>query len=133
MIDCENEVYTKIARILRTEFQDINVSGEYIKSPSTFPYVSITMSDNIAISNKLDTSMTENISQVMFEINVYSNKTSGKKTECKSIMKLIDETLFSMNFRRLMLSPMPNMEDATIYRITARYIAVTDGKYFYRR
>ena len=29
MIDCENEVYTRIVRMLREEFPGINVAGEY--------------------------------------------------------------------------------------------------------
>jgi hypothetical protein len=133
MIDCENEVYTRVAKMLREKFPGINITGEYVKAPSSFPHVSITMSDNVPLRNKQDTSMKETMNQVMFEINVYSNKAEGKKTECKSIAKAIDETLFSMNFQRMAFTPVPNMEDATIYRITARYRVVTDGKYFYRR
>jgi hypothetical protein len=73
------------------------------------------------------------MAQVMFEINIYSNKADGRKTECKSIAKVIDDVMFRMNFKRMALTPIPNMEDATIYRIVARYRAMTDGKYFYRR
>lgn len=85
------------------------------------------------IADKQDTSGKEAMSLVMFEINVYSNKSEGKKTECKSIAKAIDEKMFSMNFRRLAFTPVPNLEDATIYRIIARYSAATDGENFYRR
>ena len=38
MIDCENEVYTRIVRMLREEFPGINVAGEYTKTPSSFPH-----------------------------------------------------------------------------------------------
>ena len=95
--------------------------------------MSITQSDNSTIADKQDTSGKEAMSLVMFEINVYSNKSEGKKTECKSIAKAIDEKMFSMNFRRLAFTPVPNLEDATIYRIIARYSAATDGENFYRR
>lgn len=56
MIDCENEVYTRIVRMLREEFPGINVAGEYTKTPSSFPHVSITQSDNSTIADKQDTS-----------------------------------------------------------------------------
>ena len=131
MIDCENEVYTRIAKVLREKFPGIDIAGEYIQAPSVFPHVSITQSDNSVIANK--TTGSAEMAQVMFEINVYSNKTEGKKTECKVIMKVIDELLFKMNFKRLVLTPVPNMEDATIYRMVARYRVATDGKFFYRR
>jgi hypothetical protein len=131
MIDCENEVYTRIARVLREKFPGINIAGEYVKAPSSFPHVSITQSDNSAVSEKMTGSA--EMAQVMFEINVYSNRTDGKKTECKTIAKVIDKVLFGMNFKRLAFTPVPNLEDATIYRIVARYRAMTDGQYFYRR
>lgn len=131
MIDCENEVYTRLAKVLRERFPGINVTGEYVKAPSSFPHVSITQSDNSVVAGKM--TGTAEMALVMFEINIYSNKAEGKKTECKSVAKVIDETLFKMNFKRLALNPVPNLEDATIYRIVARYRAMTDGNFFYRR
>jgi hypothetical protein len=131
MIDCENEVYTRIARVLRDKFPGINIAGEYVNAPSSFPHVSITQSDNSVVSEQMTGSA--EMAQVMFEINIYSNKADGRKTECKDIAKVIDDVMFRMNFKRIALTPIPNMEDATIYRIVARYRAMTDGKYFYRR
>ena len=131
MIDCENEVYTRIARVLRDKFPGINIAGEYVNAPSSFPHVSITQSDNSVVSEQMTGSA--EMAQVMFDINIYSNKADGRKTECKSIAKVIDDVMFKMNFKRMALTPIPNMEDATIYRIVARYRVMTDGKYFYRR
>ena len=131
MIDCENEVYTRIARVLRDKFPGIKIAGEYVNAPSSFPHVSITQSDNSVVSEQMTGSA--EMAQVMFEINIYSNKANGRKTECKSIAKVIDDVMFKMNFKRIALTPIPNMEDATIYRIVARYRVMTDGKYFYRR
>lgn len=131
MIDCENEVYTRIARVLRDKFSGINIAGEYVNAPSSFPHVSITQSDNSVVSEQMTGSA--EMAQVMFEINIYSNKADGRKTECKSIAKVIDDVMFKMNFKRIALTPIPNMEDATIYRIVARYRVMSDGKYFYRR
>ena len=131
MIDCENEVYTRIARVLRDKFPGINIAGEYVNAPSSFPHVSITQSDNSVVLEQMTGSA--EMAQVMFEINIYSNKADGRKTECKTIAKVIDDVMFRMNFKRMALTPIPNMEDATIYRIVARYRAMTDGKYFYRR
>lgn len=133
MIDCENEVYTRIATLLRKRFPGIDISSEYVNSPSSFPYVSIVQSDCYPVPGKQDTSLKDNMEVVRFDIDIYSNKTEGKKTECKTIAKAIDDLLYSMNFTRTAMTPVPNMEDATIYRIVARYRVATDGKYFYRR
>ena len=81
MIDCENEVYTKIANKLRSEFTDINITGEYINAPSSFPHVSIVMSENSIMFSRMDSGDYE-VAIALFEINIYSNKTTGKKSEC---------------------------------------------------
>ena len=131
MIDCENEVYTRIARVLRDKFPGINIAGEYVNAPSSFPHVSITQSDNSVVSEQMTGSA--EMAQVMFEVKIYSRKADGRRTECRSSAKVIDDVMFKMNFKRMALTPIPNMEDATIYRIVARYRVMTDGKYFYRR
>ena len=132
MNDCENEVFTRIATVLRAEFPGIDLATEYVKSPSVFPHVSVVMADNSIIPERQDTGQGET-NLVMFEINIYSNKANSKKSECKAIARAIDSLLYSMNFRRLALTPVPNMENASIYRLVARYRVATDGKYFYRR
>lgn len=133
MIDVESKVYTPIAVALRDAFSGIFVSGEYVKAPSNFPHVSLVEMDNYTSADRLDTADEERFSTLMYEVNVYSNKTSGKKSECKKIIGFIDDLMYKMNFKRLSLAPVPNMDDATIYRMTARYRVETDGENFYRR
>lgn len=133
MIDVESKVYTPIAVALRDAFSGIFVSGEYVKAPSRFPHVSLVEMDNYTSADRLDTADEERFSTLMYEVNVYSNKTSGKKSECKKIIGFIDDLMYKMNFKRLSLAPVPNMDDATIYRMTARYRVETDGENFYRR
>ena len=130
MIDCENEVYTRIAEKLRTEFPGIDISGEEENVPSSFPHVSIVQADNY--TNQTYTTMTDEMIDVMYEINVYSNKQGGRKSECKNIMKVISDVLFRMNFRRTSLNPVDNRDSQTIYRLTARFRGRTDGEFFYR-
>ena len=67
----------------------------------------------------------------MFQVDVYSNKQTGKKSQCKEVMNVIDTMLFQMNFMRLSRNPVP-MEDNGYYRLTARYRAETDGESLYR-
>ena len=70
----------------------------------------------------------------MYELNVYSNKAAGKKAECKHIAAVVDAEMAAMGFTRMMLNPIPNMDDATIYRITGRYRAVVSkNQTLYRR
>nr|DAZ23216.1 MAG TPA: hypothetical protein [Caudoviricetes sp.] len=133
MIDVENQIYTPIAQALREAFPGINVSGEYVRTPSSFPHVSIVEQDNYPTTEHLSTSDTEQFVTLMYEINIYSNKTTGKKAQCRNIMKVIDDLMYRRNFIRTAMSPVPNLENATIYRIVARYQAETDGTNLYRR
>ena len=133
MIDIEKLVYTPIAESLRKRFKGITVSGEYVNSPAKFPYVSIIEQDNYTTQSHLDSSDMERYATVMYEVNVYSDKAGKKKTVCREIMGVIDEMLYKQNFTRISLSPVPNMENGTIYRLVARYRAETDGGTIYRR
>lgn len=133
MIDIENAVYTPIAKALRKAFPGINVRGEYIKAPSSFPHVSIVEQDNYSTSDHLDSGDAERFATLMYEVNVYSDKETGKKSQCRKIMAAVDDQMYSRNFTRISLSPIPNLENASIYRLVARYQAETDGTNIYRR
>lgn len=133
MIDVENEIFNIVARAIRDVYPDIYISGEYVKSPSTFPAVAIVEMDN-TVYVKTQTNEVENHAELMYEVNIYSNKTSGKKSECKDIASLIDNEMAALGFSRTMLQPIPNMDDATIYRMTGRYRAVVSkDKLIFRR
>ena len=134
MIDIENEVFNTVATVVRAEYPKIHMVGEYIKSAPKFPCVSLVEMDNQSYQRTEDSGSSENHASVMYEVNVYSNKTVGKKSECKAIIALIDEQMLALGFARTMLQPIPNMDDATIYRMTGRYSAViSKNKVIYRR
>lgn len=135
MIDIENIVFDTVAKALRAAFPGIFVVGEAVAIPATFPVATLVEDDNSMYQRSLDSSGEENHAQIMYTANVYSNKSSGKKTETKAIMALIDEKMCDLGFVRVGSGPveMPNA-DASIYRMTARYRAtVSKDKTVYRR
>lgn len=134
MIDVESQVFSKIATRLRETFKGIYVTGEYVKTPSSFPAVSLIEMDNVPLRRTQTSDSVENHVELMYELNVYSNKATGKKTECKKIASVVDNEMATMGFTRTMLNPIPNMDDATIYRILGRYKAVVSTEnVIYRR
>ena len=134
MIDIESTVFNAVATKVREIFPDIFMVGEYVKSPSSFPAVSLVEMDNSTRIETIDSGSNENHANVMYEVNVYSNKTTGKKSECKAIMALIDEEMLAMGFSRNTLTPVPNEYDSTIYRMVGRYRAtVSSNNTIYRR
>lgn len=133
MIDVESQIYTPIAEALRAQFPGILVSGEYVNAPTRFPYVSLVEQDNYTTEAHMDSGDTERFGTLMYEVNVYSDKAGSKKSVCRKIMRFVDDLMYAKNFRRTSLSPVPNLENATIYRLVARYKAETDGTTLYRR
>lgn len=134
MIDVENMVFNTVATDVRAKYPDIYMVGEYVKTPPKFPCVSLVEMDNQSYQQTEDSGSVENHASVMYEVNIYSNKTAGKKAECKAIAALIDERMLALGFARTMLQPIPNLDDATIYRMVGRYSAViSKDKVLYRR
>lgn len=134
MIDIENQIFGKISTALRDEFNPIFVSGELVKAPATFPAVYIEEKANSAYQRTQDSGSLENHVSLMYEINVYSNKQVGKKSECKAIFAVIDNEFQKIGFTRIMKEPVANLEDGTIYRMIGRYTAVVSvGGIIFRR
>ena len=133
MIDVENDVFTIVASALRTAHSGIYVVGEYVPAPSSFPAVSIIEEDN-RVADRYMTDSVERAVLVMYEAQIFSNKVSGKKAEAKAIANTLDTAFTGLGFKRTMKDPVPNMNDATIYRIVCRYEAViipNDDSKFY--
>lgn len=133
MIDIESKIFTIIANAVKKSFPKAYVSGSYVNRPARFPHVSIIEKDNYDPSEMLDSRDTQRFADVVYEINVYSNKKGTAKSECREIMDAIGDVMYRMNFLRMSMSPVPNLENATIYRLVARYRARTDGSRIYRR
>lgn len=134
MIDIENEVFQTCADAFRAAYPNGYIAGEYVSQPPKFPAVSVVQMDSIVLNSGRDSGDIENFADVMYQVDVYSNLNKGKKAQAKAIIALIDEQLAHLGFTRTFLNPIQNFNDATIYRMTARYRAVV-GKdhYIYRR
>ena len=134
MIDFENDIFNTVATEVRAKYPDIYMVGEYVKTPPRFPFVSLVEMDNQSYQRTEDSGSSENHVSVMYEVSIYSNKKVGKKAECKEIAALIDEQMLALGFARTMLQPIPNLDDATIYRMVGRYSAIiSKNKVIYRR
>lgn len=123
MIDIENIVINKVIEELTNNFENITVSSEETKVPASFPAVLILEKSNTVYLDSRDENK-ENHANIMFQADIYDNDVANKKSNCKAIAALLDTVMQSMGFTRIMCEPIANLEDATIYRITARYTAI---------
>jgi len=123
MIDIEQELFTLVSDEVRAQYPDIYMTGEKVRTPPRFPCASLIETANAVLRRTQTNEHIENHARVMYEVNVYSAKHTGKKRECREIMNCIDEAMSRLGFTRTMMNPFPNLEDESIYRIIARYVA----------
>lgn len=121
MISLENEVTNAIDSALTAAGTGAFVTAGYIQSSTQFPCVQVVEIDSRVLERGSSLSTIEVFATVVIEINFYSNKTSGKKEECKYLASVTDEVMEGLGFMRTMLNQTPNYEDATIYRMTGRW------------
>lgn len=134
MIDLEQEVAVLVRDAVLAVSPQADVSDQYVRAPARFPHVSVLEADNAMYEPTQDSGGNENHARVLFEVNVYANKASGKRQEAKLLLQAIDAALSGAGLTRLMAASVPNLEDATICRMTARYQAVVSKEFvIYRR
>lgn len=126
MIDISNEVYTFIRKRVKAVEPSVAFSDEYQTAQTVFPCCIFRQADDYIRRDRIDSGNIENAVNVMFEVDVYSNKISGKKEEAKKIMSLVSDNMALIGLVRSMCSPVPNIADATIYRLTARFEGTVD-------
>lgn len=123
MIDIESAVYTAVHNDIKGAYPEADISSVYVELPAKFPHITIVEIDNATYGASATLDERENHTRLMYQIDVYSNKTDVAKGECRGIMKIADAKMLSLGFTRESMSQTPNI-DRSLYRITARYTAV---------
>lgn len=134
MIDYNNEIFTIVASAVRSAHEGVTVTGEYTRSPSVFPTVTLDEIENVMVGYLIDSSHEDNFAGVTYRLQVFSNKQSGKKAEARAIFATADTELRKIGFRRVTYTTTPEIYDSTIYSINATYTAVLGADhYVYKR
>lgn len=123
MIDIANVILREVKEAVQTVYTDCNCISYNPDTISTYPCVTVVEKDNYTYTASQDDSSSENHATVVFEVQVYSNNSQGKREEAKKILNLADEAMLKCNFTRTVKSELPNV-DRSVYRLYARYRAV---------
>jgi hypothetical protein len=126
MLDFQNEIFTNVATAVRSKHAGTTVMGEYVRSPSKFPAVTLEEIENDTVAELEDSSKAERYSGLGYRLQTFSNKTGGKKAEAREIFATADEVMRGLGFRRITYSTTPEIYDSTIYSIVATYEAIVD-------
>lgn len=125
MIDIENKIFTLLANAIHARYPEAVVVGDYAEQFASFPAVTINEIENSTVRRMQDDEPVEHYASITYEVNVYCNDRVGKKELCKNILKITDDVMVGLKFRRYPARRIPNI-DRTIYRMYTRYMAVVD-------
>lgn len=131
MIDIENAIFTEVYNTLVAEgYTGIKMYSSYENEPAKFPCVYMVMADDYVLSK--DSSRTERLVDINFDISVFSAKTAGKKAEAKSIMAVIDDTMRLYGFKRTFSQPLDvsDKNNTSLCQLLNRYEAQVDDRGF---
>lgn len=118
MIDVENLVVDSVTRVVKSVYPEATIKSATQDVPPAFPFVSILEADNTSYQKTQDNENYDHHVELMYEVNVYSNKKNGRKTEAKRILSLVDDVLQEMKFTRITKLP---IETKSYFRYVARY------------
>lgn len=128
MLDFLNEIFTAVATDVRTAHPGATVTGEYTRKPSKFPCVTLDEIENVTVSTLVDSSDEEKFAGLIYRLQVFSNRQSGKKAEARAIFATADTVMRGLGFQRITYTNTPEIYESTIYSIQATYEAVIDSK-----
>jgi hypothetical protein len=128
MIDIENLVFDTVFNQLSVLHPEANITVGYDEKIASFPTIMVRQVNSQPYRDSATDDCSENHARVTFEIEVYSDKETTGRTECKDILADADEIMQSMKFRRIHLNRPLNV-DRTLWRQYARYeVIVAKGR-----
>ena len=135
MFEIEREIFTVVADTVLATYSTCQILNKFVYAPDKFPCVSIVLGDDGTPYGMFDSSRADNFHDITLNVDVYSNKADGNKTEAEAIMQIIKDKLISLNFVMVSCKPNSNISNASIYRITATFTARVNasGNIFKRR
>lgn len=115
-----NEVYTKARAAALSAASNAFVTSTYTPTPSKFPAVFIREVGEYTPTRYISLSNTEKVKEMTLEVQLFSNKKSGAKTEVDTILLSVESALKAQYFYLVSSAPIENA-DSTVYRHAARF------------
>lgn len=128
MIDIYDRVFAYIYEAVKKLNAEAEVYDAFTQIPAKFPCVTVQELNNTTTASIIGTRNKEKFARISYQIDVFSNANTGRRRECTELMGAISDALVMLNFQRVSMNPVPNYNDADIYRITARFEVIADDK-----
>lgn len=116
------EVFNAIYDAVVGEFPNADFATHYVNQPANFPHVQVWDESNTVGYNGMNLSGDECFSNVVLHLEIFDNMLDGEGADnVERILFLIDPVLRMQGFRRTYCAPVPNFDDASVYRMVVRY------------
>ena len=115
-----NEIYTEVREAILAISPDAFVTSTYTPTPSKFPAVFVREIGKYTPPRYATLNNSENVSEVTYEVQIFSNKQSGAKSEADTLYAAIKVALKKQYFREASATPVDNA-DHTVYRFAATF------------
>lgn len=103
--DVANQVFTEVRDITLAEVPATRVSSTEEDRPPSFPFTSVVEKSNTTYGRSSDSRNPENHRYLMYEVNNYSSKASGKDAEVKKLAFAQRAYFLSIGFRCSFFQP----------------------------
>lgn len=116
----KNGIFTYVVGKLQEKFEDINCTSVEDLAPSTFPTVYCREINKSQTRENITLAFDDSQYRSTFEVQVFTNKTTGAITEADKIMAVVEDAFRQLYFVETYCQPIPNT-DQSIYRLVARF------------
>ena len=131
----EQEIQTLVFNGVLADYENCIITNATIAAPSKFPCLGVVLSDNGTTQSMRDSSGEDNYHDITIRVDVWSNRTNGKQAEAEGIMNTVRGVVLPLNFRQVSCRPTSDINNATVYRLTAEFTATVDAdnNIYYRK
>ena len=122
MVDTQVDVFNAVYTAVTAEIPNADLADHYVNQPAAFPHVQLWDESNTTSREGMNLSGDECFSNVVYHFEIFDNGLDGSgKDMVERILAIIDPVMRQMGFRRTYSAPVPNFDDASVYRKVVRY------------
>lgn len=115
-----NAIYTIVRNAVKAQYNSANITQTYSPTPSKFPTVFIREIGRFTPEEAVTFSNAQDVYETTWEVQVFSNVTSGAKEQAYAIMAIVKIAMRSLYFFETTESPL-DQTDKSIYCLMVRF------------
>lgn len=120
MIDIESKIVDTVFNAVIAQYPNADVTTGYDDTTAKFPCVVVEEANNSPYRMTNTDDCAENHTRLTYDVSVYTDNANNAKTTGRDILKIVDDALQSLKFRRVHISK-PLNTNRTLFRQYGRW------------